>query len=96
MSALANDNNNDDKWGVAGPTDDNIPPQIARLSSPGYKTFLEDNEALLFNSRTIPSLDDPVFTDVSYILLKLFTIIIDYEIIDHRTWTRKSNKFRYN
>ena len=64
MNNITNDNNNDDKWGVAGPTDDNIPPQIARLSSPGYKTFLEDHEALLPN-RTLPSLDDAGFTDVS-------------------------------
>ena len=65
MSALANDNSDGDKWGVAGPTDDNIPPQIARLSSPGYKTFLDDQEALLLPHRTTPALDDPAFTDVS-------------------------------
>ena len=52
----------DDKWGVSA-TDDNVPPQIARLSSPGYKTFLDDNEALLPN-KSIP-FDDAGFSDVS-------------------------------
>lgn len=56
-----------DKWGVAGPTDDNVPPQIARLSSPGYKTFLDDREALLPNKSSAPSLDEPGFSDVSHI-----------------------------
>lgn len=66
-SNLTQSDNNDDKWGVAGPTDDNIPPQIARLSSPGYKTFLDDHEALLPNKNLTQSgFNDDGFNDVSY------------------------------
>ena len=64
---LTGQDTNDDKWGVVGPTDDNIPPQIARLSSPGYKTFLDDQELLLPHKNMQQSgFNDDGFNDVSF------------------------------